>query len=143
MIKVGTNVQIGFRNNHPSSADQAIDLVEGKIIFLYTDFNSFTYYFFCPTDDISKFSNHFYPLDNGFIPEIKSIYSNFEEINNIIDYFGRQYRIVSKQDIIFKKIKFEEDGCKCVNCKEFYPMAVPNQPDNTLICYSCRDNPWR
>lgn len=35
------------------------------------------------------------------------------------------------------------DGCKCKVCKEFYDMAVPNQPDNTLICYSCRQNPMR
>ena len=32
----------------------------------------------------------------------------------------------------------DPDGMNCKSCKEFYPMAEPNQSDGTLICYSCR-----
>ena len=32
----------------------------------------------------------------------------------------------------------KSDGCSCVKCLEFYPMAVSNQEDGTLICDSCR-----
>lgn len=35
------------------------------------------------------------------------------------------------------------DGCKCAKCGEFYHMAQPNQDDGTLICWSCRANPYR
>ena len=35
------------------------------------------------------------------------------------------------------------DGMACSNCEEFYSMAEPNQEDGTLICYSCRMNPYR
>jgi hypothetical protein len=35
------------------------------------------------------------------------------------------------------------DGMRCSNCEEFYQMAEPNQEDGTLICYSCRLNPYR
>lgn len=31
----------------------------------------------------------------------------------------------------------EKDGEFCVKCKEFYPFAEPNQPNNKMICYSC------
>jgi hypothetical protein len=35
-----------------------------------------------------------------------------------------------------------QDGMFCSNCKNFFPYAQPNQPDNkTLICYSCRNFP--
>lgn len=35
------------------------------------------------------------------------------------------------------------DGLTCKICKDFYRYAAPNQPDDTLICYSCRRNPYR
>ncbi len=31
-----------------------------------------------------------------------------------------------------------KDGCICTKCGEMYPYAEPNQPDGTMICYSCR-----
>ena len=31
-----------------------------------------------------------------------------------------------------------KNGCICTECSELYPYAEPNQPDGTLICYSCR-----
>lgn len=33
------------------------------------------------------------------------------------------------------------DGATCIECNEFYKYAEPNQPDGTLICYSCREYP--
>jgi hypothetical protein len=35
------------------------------------------------------------------------------------------------------------DGLACTVCKEFYQYAASNQKDGTLICYSCRQNPYR
>lgn len=35
------------------------------------------------------------------------------------------------------------DGMHCKRCKQFYQMARANQEDGTLICYSCKDNPYR
>lgn len=32
------------------------------------------------------------------------------------------------------------DGMYCKKCNDFYPMAEANQHDQTLICYSCRQN---
>lgn len=33
------------------------------------------------------------------------------------------------------------DGFPCKKCKTFYPQALANQDDGTLICWSCR-NRW-
>lgn len=142
-IKTGDIVRVGFNNNKPSRQDTATEFVTCKVIFKYTDFYKTTMYIVFPTDDYSKYKGYFHPFDIGLISDVKSVYNEFEEISNLIDYIGAATRIVGINDIRIKKLSFYEDGCKCVNCKEFYPMAVPNQPNNTLICYSCRDNPWR
>jgi hypothetical protein len=34
------------------------------------------------------------------------------------------------------------DGMFCRKCRSFYKYAEPNQPDGTLLCYSCRTNPY-
>ena|ERR1700676_5802334 len=34
------------------------------------------------------------------------------------------------------------DGCFCQGCQNWYQFAEPNQEDGTLICYSCRENPY-
>ena len=37
-----------------------------------------------------------------------------------------------------------QEGLRCRICNEMYPWAQPNQPDGkTLICFGCRQNPWR
>lgn len=35
------------------------------------------------------------------------------------------------------------DGMVCQKCKTFYEFAEPNQTDGSMICYSCRNNPYR
>lgn len=37
-----------------------------------------------------------------------------------------------------KNIKY--DGQFCIGCKEYYPMAAPNLPNNQLKCWSCRNS---
>jgi len=34
------------------------------------------------------------------------------------------------------------DGIACCKCKDFYPFAASNQENGTLICFSCRQNPY-
>lgn len=40
------------------------------------------------------------------------------------------------------KRKNYPDGMFCRKCRSFYKYAEPNQPDGTLLCYSCRNNPY-
>lgn len=37
-----------------------------------------------------------------------------------------------------KMVQGKSSGCKCTRCKQWYDMAIPNQPDGTLLCYTCR-----
>jgi len=37
-----------------------------------------------------------------------------------------------------KRDRSEPDGIICNKCMNFYHFAEPNQPDGSLICYSCR-----
>lgn len=34
----------------------------------------------------------------------------------------------------------KQDGTVCRLCKELFPYALPNRPDGSLICYSCRQS---
>jgi hypothetical protein len=40
------------------------------------------------------------------------------------------------------KNKKYPDGLFCRKCKTWYQFAEPNQEDGTLLCYSCRNNPY-
>jgi hypothetical protein len=42
-----------------------------------------------------------------------------------------------------KRNRRTPDGMKCQKCQTFYDFAEPNQPDGSLLCYSCRSNPYR
>jgi hypothetical protein len=47
------------------------------------------------------------------------------------------------QENLISKISSVLDGLFCAHCNEFYDMASPNQIDGTLLCWSCRRNPYR
>jgi hypothetical protein len=34
------------------------------------------------------------------------------------------------------------DGMACKKCKSFYEFAESNQEDGSMVCYSCRNNPY-
>jgi len=47
------------------------------------------------------------------------------------------------RDNYVHEVKKVLDGMLCCKCGDFFLMAAPNQEDQTLICYSCRINPYR
>lgn len=40
------------------------------------------------------------------------------------------------------KNKKYPDGMFCSKCKSWYQYSEPNQTDGSLLCYSCRNNPF-
>lgn len=52
-------------------------------------------------------------------------------------------QIMYIQEGLVHKVNSIMDGCLCVKCNDFYYQATPNQEDGTLICWSCRQNPYR
>lgn len=51
--------------------------------------------------------------------------------------------IIYVQDNMIALVHDKLDGLSCKICKEFFGYAASNQPDGTLICFSCRANPYR
>lgn len=63
--------------------------------------------------------------------------------SKIIDEYKNKYGRWLNNPRVYSIKASGPDGCFCKVCKEFYNMAVPNQSDNTLLCWSCRQNPMR
>lgn len=56
------------------------------------------------------------------------------------DYYYEEVEdLVPPTEKPLKKI----DGMKCSHCLEYFHFAEPNQPDGTMICFQCRENPYR
>lgn len=41
------------------------------------------------------------------------------------------------------RVSSKLDGMNCSSCGDFVLMGAPNQQDGSLVCYSCRRNPYR
>lgn len=113
-----------------------------EIIAIGKDTNHNSYYVL-----VSYKSDHFYGSRKLEIDNLRSspdydINLLVGKVPNLSDYRGHYVRWLN-DDRVNKIIKLGPDGCGCQVCKEFYNMAVPNQPDGTLVCYSCRQNPMR
>ena len=70
---------------------------------------------------------------------VSSLLAKQKGINKI--YIGEQTIYI--QENLISKISSVLDGLFCARCHEFYNMAEPNQSDGTLLCWSCRRNPYR
>lgn len=86
------------------------------------------YYLFIP---------HYYYLNNCVVADkyrCKSLDIELRYLDENIIYI---------QENLVVSVESKKDGMTCKICKEFYPYAVANQEDDTLICYSCYQNPYR
>ena len=50
--------------------------------------------------------------------------------------------IVYIQEHMVASIERQSEGMCCKKCRELYSYAESNQEDGTLICFSCRQNPY-
>jgi hypothetical protein len=95
-----------------------------------------------------SFSDGFYILH---VPKYYDIRNSWKiEKEHLDDLFiKRRYlekkAVAIKQDKIvrYQKNGSHLDGMNCAKCKKFYHMAQANQQNGSLICWSCRDNPYR
>ena len=95
-----------------------------------------------------SFIDEFYILH---IPRYYNIENSWQiERKNLIEFsikkkYLYQNAVAIKQFKIFayNKKDTNQDGMNCSKCNNFYHMACSNQPDGTLICWSCRANPYR
>ncbi len=80
---------------------------------------------------------HYYPLKGTKIAD-KHQCKNLK-----IDKRFLGENIIYIQGNMIAHIHDKLDGMSCAICKEFYRYSQANQPDGTLICFSCRQNPYR
>lgn len=128
MVKFKSGDRVDCRvkwNNivNPYAADY-----EEVITFEIISNDEFGYYLFVPCYRIIKDS-----------VTVNSILAKREGINK--RFIGEQ-AIYIQESLIFK-ISSVLDGLFCACCSDFFDMAESNQPDGTLICFSCRSNPFR
>jgi hypothetical protein len=92
------------------------------------DFNMEGYYLFVPSYIFLKNSAK---IDNY----------NFKKLNINSKYIDEEYVFITEKLVC--EVSFILKGASCKKCQIYSEYAEPNQDDGTLICYSCRANPYR
>jgi hypothetical protein len=96
--------------------------------------------------EYSEYSEYFgYFL---FIPCYKIIKDSITVSSLLAKQKGINKKFIGEQTIyiqegLISKISSILDGLFCICCGDFFDMAEPNQEDGSLICFSCRSNPFR
>ena len=57
-----------------------------------------------------------------------------KELEEYIDWLVKH-----DEKTVQKRKNTLEDGMICKKCCNFFPFAVANQADDTMICYSCKN----
>ena len=83
-----------------------------------------------------------------YVPCYRLLKGSVTVDKSLCKQYGIDHKFLGEQVILIQvsaiyKISSILDGCFCANCHEFFQMAEPNQEDGTLICWSCRQNPYR
>lgn len=112
---------------HEKSDDRITLTIAGRIML---DENTWEYVAYVPQYEAGLIKSVF-----KIRPELAKRYGMHPK------YVGESGVTLRKNNII--RISHRSDGMQCCKCDEFYDKAEPNQEDGTLICYSCRQNPYR
>lgn len=68
---------------------------------------------------------------------------HIEKFNGDSEYLDRRAIAITIDKVTRVQAEYSPvDGLYCSRCKEFFPMAEPNQDDGTLKCYLCRQSPY-
>lgn len=121
-------VKEGFITARHEKSDSKITLtIVGKLIL---DENTWEYVAYVPIYEVGQIKSTF-----KIRPELARRYGLDSK------YIGESAITLRKNNIT--RISHRPDGMTCSNCDEFYDKAEANQEDGSLICYSCRQNPYR
>lgn len=89
--------------------------------------------------------------DDGFmlfVPQKHCLQGAVTLTNKVINENDIQPRFLESNAVYVLRncvvrLHHRRDGMACNNCKEFFHLAESNQEDGTLVCYLCRQNPYR
>lgn len=124
-LKVGDTISCRVRSAQIVSPYRTYDEVKSFVI-VATDERG--YYLFVP---------HYFCLKGTFVLD------KYKRAVLGIDpkYVGEE--LIYIQENLVAAVEARLDGMTCKVCREFFPYARANQTDGTLICFSCRQNPYR
>ena len=67
------------------------------------------------------------------------IYTGGTSINNNGTITTQWIPVPALEEVIAESEKKDySGGCTCKKCKELFEYSIPNQSDETFICYGCR-----
>lgn len=108
------------------------------IVSPYRSYDEIKSFVIVATDDRGYylFVPHYFSLKGTFVLD------NYKRAVLGIDpkYVGEE--IIHIQENMIASVERKLDGMACRVCREFFPYAEANQDDGTLICFSCRRNPY-
>lgn len=123
-LKPGDRVDCRIKSNVIVSTYRGYDEVK---TFEIVAIESYGYYLYVP---------HYYFLKGTVVADkyqCKRLGINNKFLNENIIYI---------EEGTIHAIREYMDGLPCKKCHEFFSYAESNQEDGTLICYSCRQNPY-
>lgn len=70
--------------------------------------------------------------------------ANYKSHPQLTNFIGKVVVWAFNKDVslITSASVIKSEGHACCKCKNFYPFSEPNQPNGTLVCYSCRKYPF-
>lgn len=123
-LKPGDRVEVRLKSNTIVSSHKEYDELQ---IFEIIATDDTGYYLYIP--------HHTYVVGEAVLDASKTRHLGVDW-----RFYDEKFFYISENMI--NGIKSEIDGMTCVRCKDFYKMAAANQPDGTLICWSCRKYPF-
>jgi hypothetical protein len=123
-LKAGDSVSCRVLSAHIVEADKLFDDTQSFVIVAVSDEG---YYIYVP---------HYYFLkDIEVLDKYRCKTLKIEK-----RFLGENITYIHENMIV--KVESKQDGMACRICHDFYPYATVNQEDGTMVCYSCRQNPY-
>lgn len=124
-LKVGDTISCRVKFALIVSPYKAYDEIKSFVIVATDDHG---YYLFVP---------HYFTLKDSFIID------RYKIKNLGIDHKYLDENAVYIQANLVASVESRNEGVTCKVCKEVFPYAVANQDDGSMMCFSCRQNPYR
>lgn len=118
----------------PDGKNSNGDLIKINKVFLMSD-EEISFFTFFDKDTIEEY--------NYRLSAYSTTMSWLGKVEDYSGKYGSWVHISRIQSVSSIKVDPQNDGCSCKTCKTFIQYAAPNQPDGTLLCFSCRGNPVR
>ena len=127
-LKAGDRVSCKLRESNVVGPYEAYDDIRTFEVIGIDSSDNIGYYLFVPQYVFIKNSKKLDTYSH------KSLHINSK-------FIGEDYILISEKMIY--EVSFILNGMSCSNCHLYFEYAESNQENGGLLCYSCRQNPFR